>query len=210
MDGDARTARTPVGRVHLGTRRKLLLSVAAVGTSAAVMAVGTYASFTASASRGHQVTTGVPQLVLGTTGAATNRLGIDALNLAPGESVHRSFDVTNGGSAHFTTVTLSSAATTSSILDTDTVHGLQAQLERCSVPWVESGTSPNFSYTCSGTRTVVVPFRPVTMTAVPLSGMLSVDPGRTDHLMLTEMLPATADNTFVNQMTALTFTINAS
>lgn len=206
MDGAALTARTPT----LGTRRKLLLSVAAVGTSVAVMATGTYASFSASASRGHQVTTGVPQLVLGATGAVTNRLGIDALNIAPGESFHRAFDVTNQGTTTFATMTLSSDATTSSILDTDAVNGLQARVERCTTPWVESGTSPAFTYTCSGTRSTVVAVRPVRMTSVPLTGLASAAPGGTDHLMLTEMLPATADNTFVNQMSALTFTINAS
>lgn len=203
--------RTPAAAgVQLGTRRKLLLSVAAVGASVAVMAVGTYASFTASASRGHQVTTGVPQLVLGDTGAASNRLGIDALNIAPGETWYRSFDVTNGGSAHFSTVTLSTDVTTSSILDSDPVNGLQARIERCSVPWVEAGAQPDFTYTCAGTRTVVVPFRPVVMTTVPLPGMHVLNPGGTDHLLLTEMLPTTADSTFVNRMTALTFIINAS
>lgn len=210
MDGDAFGARTPATGVQLGTRRKLLLSVAAIGASVAVMAVGTYASFTASASRGHQVTTGVPQLVLGETGAASNRLGIDALNLAPGETVYRSFDVRNGGTAHFTTVTMSTDVTTSSILDTDTVNGLQARIERCSVPWAESGASPNFSYTCGGTRETLVPFRPVVMSAVPLAGMHVVDPDGVDHLLLTEMLPTTADGAFVNRMTALTFVINAS
>lgn len=210
MDGDALAARTPGTGIRLGTRRKLLLSTAAAGAAVAVMVTGTYASFSASASRGHQVTTGVPQLVLGATGAATNRLGVDALNLAPGESVYRSFDVTNGGTSSFATMTLSTEATTSSVLDTDAVNGLQARVERCSAPWTESGTSPALTYTCSGTRSTVVALRPVRMTSVPLTGMASATPDGTDHLLLTEMLPASADNTFVNQMSALTFTVNAS
>ena len=48
------------------------------------------------------------------------------------------------------------------------------------------------------------------MSAVPLAGMHVVDPDGVDHLLLTEMLPTTADGAFVNRMTALTFVINAS
>jgi hypothetical protein len=47
------------------------------------------------------------------------------------------------------------------------------------------------------------------MASVPLAGMASASPNGTDHLLLTETLPSTADNSFQNQMTAVTFTFNA-
>ena len=196
-------------RPHLGTRRKVVLSVATLAVSAAVTVTGTYAAFTASASRGHQVTTGVPLLTLGTTGTAANRLGVDATNLGPGDSVYRAFDVTNAGTITFTALTVSTEITTSSLLDTDPVNGLKGQLESCSNPWTESGTSPAFTYTCTGTRAPVLATRPVAMAGQPLPGLKSLRPGGTDHLLLTETLPLSADNRFINQLTALTYTFNA-
>ncbi|WP_143028742.1 hypothetical protein [Quadrisphaera sp. DSM 44207] len=171
---------------------------------------GTYASFTASVSRGHTVTTAVPLLELGATGTAANRLGVDALALAPGDVYRRAFDVTNSGTAAFAAYTVSTTATTSSLLDTDGTNGLQVKLERCSAPWTETGTGPALAYTCPGTTALALPARRVAMTAVPLSGMLSAAPGGTDHMLLTVTLPATADNSFQNQMSAITYTFNGS
>ena len=48
------------------------------------------------------------------------------------------------------------------------------------------------------------------MTAVPLGSMQSATPGGTDQLLLTEHLPTTADNTFQNQTSAFTFTVDAA
>ena len=206
---EAAPAPPSAGTAVLGTRRKVLLSAAAIGVSATLAVTGTLASFSASVSRGHTLTTGVPTLVLGATGAATNRLGIDATGLAPGNVVYRAFDITNSGTVPFTSYTLSSTATTSSLLDTDLTRGLQARVERCSLPWAESGTSPSFTYTCPGTRTDMVASRPVIMVSVPLAGMSSAAPDGTDHLLLSETLPTGADNSFQNQMTAVTFTFNA-
>lgn len=109
-------AQAPVrDHFQLGTRRKVLLSVAALGAAGAVAVTGTYASFTASVSRGHQVTTGVPQLVLGAVGTSGNRLGVDALNIGPGDSLYRAFDLTNTGTTTFTSLVVSTDVTTSSL-----------------------------------------------------------------------------------------------
>ena len=147
---------------------------------------------------------------LGATGAVTNRLDVDATGLSPSASVHRTFDVVNSASTTFSTFTLSTTATTSSLLDTDAVDGLQVRLERCTTAWTESGSAPGYTYSCSGTRTQALAFRPVAMTAVPLGSMQSATPGGTDHLLLTEHLPTTADNTFQNQTSAFTFTVDAA
>lgn len=205
-----RDPRPPQPRAHLGTRRKVALSVATLAVSAAVTVTGTYAAFTASASRGHQVTTGVPLLSFGTVGTSANRLGVDATNLGPGDLVYRAFDLTNSGTTRFTALTVSTDVTTSSLLDTDPVNGLKGQLESCSTAWTESGTSPALTYTCSGTRAPVLAARPVAMSSVPLTALQSLRPGGVDHLLLTETLPVTADNRFINQMTALTYVFNAS
>ena len=194
---------------ELGNRRKLLLSAAAVGASAVVAVTGTMASFSTSVSRGHTVATGVPDLLLGATGGVGNRLDVDTTGLSPGDSFAKAFDITNAGSTDFTSYSMTTSFATSSLLDTDAADGLQVRLERCSDPWVESGTLPAFSYACPGTRTTVVAFRPIAMSAVPLAGMASAVPGATDHMLLTEMLPTTAGNAFQNLSTAVVFTFDA-
>jgi len=104
---------------------------------------------------------------------------------------------------------VSTEVAASSLLDTDLRDGLKGQLETCSVPWVEAGTAPAFTCTCPGSRATVLPVRPVAMSSVPLTGLASLRPGGTDHLLLTETLPSTADNRFTGQLTALTYAFNA-
>ncbi|WP_432494788.1 TasA family protein [Kineococcus gypseus] len=203
------------GRDRDERRRKVVLTALVAAAVTAVATQGSEATFTATASRGHSITTGNPMLVLGLTGTPANRLGVDVTGLIPGGTAQRSFDLQNTGSYTLTSYTLSTTVTTSSLLDTDTTNGLQVKLERCSVPWVESGTLPNFSYTCGpasspGTTTTVVPLRPISFTNVPVTGMVSAAPTGTDHLLLTEQLPATAGNSFQNLTSAVTFTFNAS
>jgi len=203
------------GRRHgLSTSTKITLSLAALLVSLGVAVTGTYAAFTASVSRGHQVSSATPVLSLGAVNASTNRLGVDAPNIGPGDSVYRAFDLTNSGTAKFTAVGMGIQVTTASLLTTDATNGLQATLERCTgTGWVESGTSPNFTYTCSGTRSTVVPKGAVATlaaTTTATAGLQALLPGGTDHLLLTETLPATADNTFQSLTSSLTYIFNAS
>jgi len=203
---------TAPARFELGNRRKVLLSLGALGAAAAVAVTGTFAAFTASVSRGHQVTTGTPTLVLGAAGAATNRLGIDIAGLSPGQSYYRSFDLQNTGTSTFSTLAVDTQVTSSSLLDTDATNGLQAMIESCSAPWVESGVSPAYTYTCpsGATRSTVLSSRPVKINAIAVPGLNALTAMGLDHLLLTESLPLSADNRFQNQMTALTYEFNAS
>jgi hypothetical protein len=89
----------------------------------------------------------------------------------PNTSAARSFDITTVGDTTFTSYTLSTIATTHSRLDTDLVNGIQIRLESCSNSWTETGSSPNFSYTRSGTTTVLIANKP----------RLRPRPARRDH-----------------------------
>ncbi len=195
---------------EVGVGRKLLLSAAALGSSLAVAATGTYAAFSASVADGHSVATGTAQLVLGAAGSAANRLAVDAVDLSPGDTVQRAFDLRNSGTTDLATFTLTTTGTAASPLYTDTVHGLQVRLERCTVPWTEAGSAPGYTYGCTGSRTTVLAYRPVAMTAQALSGMLAGQPGGTDHLLLTEHLPTTADNTFQGEAATVTYVVDAA
>lgn len=192
------------------TGRKLLVTGVVLVAAAAVATKGSTATFTASASRSHQITTGNPSLVLGATGSAANRLGVDVSALVPNASAYRTFDIMNVGDTAFTSYTLTTVATTHSLLDTDQVNGIQMKLESCSNAWTESGTTPNFTYTCSGTASTVVSSRPIIQNNVPLPGLRSWAPNGTDHLLVTETLPSTADSAFQNANSAITYTFNAA
>ena len=53
--------------------------------------------------------------------------------IAPGDTIQRSVDLIDSGSLDLASVTLTTTATSSSLLDTDTTNGLQMVIDKCSV-----------------------------------------------------------------------------
>jgi predicted ribosomally synthesized peptide with SipW-like signal peptide len=176
----------------------VLLSLLLVLLALLVVGLGAYATFTSTTSQSHLVTTGTVTIALGATGASTNRLNVNASGVAPGDTIQRSFDLINQGSLNLASITLTTTATSSSLLDTDSTNGLQMVVDRCSVAWTEAGTAPAYTYTCSGTTSSVLASRAVIGTNLALSNLGSLTAGATDHLHMTLTLPASADNTFQN------------
>jgi predicted ribosomally synthesized peptide with SipW-like signal peptide len=185
---------------------RLLLSACVLGVAASIAGLATYATFTSSTSASQSVSSGTVTIGLGATGASTNRLNIAAANIAAGDTIQRSVDLINSGSINLSAITLSSAATTSSLLDTDTTNGLQLAIDRCSVPWTEAGTSPAFTYTCSGTTTSVLASRAIVGSNLTLSNLGSLTAGATDRLRFTLTLPSAAPNTLQNQSSVIQYT----
>jgi predicted ribosomally synthesized peptide with SipW-like signal peptide len=175
--------------------KKALLTLAALGTAASIAGLGTFATFTSTTSASQTVASGTVTIALGATGASTNRLTVNASGVVPGDTMQRSFDLANSGSQDLASISLTSSATTSSALDTDATTGLQMLIERCSVAWVEAGTSPAFTYTCAGTTSTVLASRAVVGSSLALSNLTTTTSGNTDHLRLTLTLPSTAGNT---------------
>jgi spore coat-associated protein N len=189
----------------LSDSEKLALSVVVILVALCLVGIGAFASFTSSTTASQSVSTGTVTIALGATGAQTNRLTVNATGLAPGNSFERSFDLSNEGSLNLNAITLTTTATASSLLDTDATNGLQMQIESCSAAWTESGSSPAFSYTCSGTTNNVLTSSPIIGSALALSNLSSLTAGATDHLMLTVTLPTTAGNTFQNQSSTIQY-----
>ena len=100
-----------------------------------------------------------------------------------GDSVDKVLDLVNDGTTAFGSVTKKMSATTSSILDTDQVNGLQLKVQKCSVAWTASS--------CSGASSTLYA-GPMVVTQ-PLTGATSLNPGGVDHLLLTASLPASAN-----------------
>jgi spore coat-associated protein N len=189
------------------TLKRLLGSFAVVGVAAAMAGLGTFATFTSSTSASHTISSGTVSIALGATGASTNRLTVGASNVVPGDTIQRSVDLINNGGAsadNLSGIVLTTTASPSSLLDTETTSGLQMVIEKCSVAWTETGTAPAYTYTCSGTTSTVLASRAVIGANIALSNLSSLTTGSTDHLRVTLTLPTAAPNT----MQGLTSTIS--
>jgi spore coat-associated protein N len=196
--------------LHSSVWRKLLLSIAAIGSAAAVAGFGTYASFTSSTSASQSVASGTVTIGLGATGASTNRLTVGASNIAAGDTIQRSVDLINQGSLNLASISLTTTATTSSLLNTDTTSGLQMVIDKCSVPWTEAGTAPAYTYTCSGTTSTVLASTPIVGSNMSLSNLSALTTGTTDHLRVTLTLPSAAGNTLQNQSSVIQYTFTGT
>ena len=205
----APTSVTTKAAAPLFTLKKVGITVALLGTAAGIAGLGTFGSFTSTTSASRTDASGTVVVALGATGAVTNRLNVNSALLVPGDTVQRTVDLKNTGNQDFGSVTMTTAATASSLLNTDTTNGLQMLVERCSVPWTEAGTTPAFTYTCSGTTTTVVASRAVVGSALAMSN-LSLVAGATNNLRVKLTFPTTADNTFQNLTSSFTYTFDAT
>jgi hypothetical protein len=197
-------------RTSLSNRRKLALSAALLLLAVGMSALGAYATFTGSASVSHTVSSGTVTIALGATGASTNRLNVNATNIAPGDTIERSVDLSNTGSLDLSSVTLTTAASPSSLLDSDGSNGLQMVIDRCASAWTESGTSPAFTYSCSGGAVSVVASRAVIGSNMSLPGLSALTTGGTDHLRVTLTLPAATGNTFQGLSSTISYTFTGT
>ena len=149
-------------------------------------------------------------IALGATGASTNRLTVGASNIAPGDTIQRSVDLIDSGSIDLASITLTTNATSSSLLDTDATNGLQMVIDRCSNAWTEGGTAPAYTYTCSGATSTVLASRAIIGTNLALSNLSALTNGVTDHLRVTLSFPSAAPNSFQNQSSTVQYTFTGT
>jgi hypothetical protein len=198
---------TATSLVELSTTRKVVGSLAVLGTAAAVAGLGTYGNFTDSTTpMNTTVDTGTLSINLAQPAGAV-AIPVSTSGFVPGDSLSRSVDLINDGAAALGSVHLASAATSAAnVLTTDAVNGLQLSVKACSVAWTQGGTSSAPTYTCGGTERTVMAGPAVSNTQ--LSSPASLAMGGVDRLVFTLSLPASADNTFQgkNASLSLTFT----
>jgi spore coat-associated protein N len=186
-------------------RREVMVPMATFAVGALLAGTGAFATWTANSSANHTVAAGTVQIALGNTGASTNRLTVNASGLVPGDTIQRSFDISNTGSQGLASLALTTTASPSSLLDTDATNGLQMVIDRCSVAWTESGSSPAFSYTCGGSTSTITSSRPVIQSSLAMSGLGTLTAGGSDNLRLTLTLPSGAPNTLQGLTSTLTY-----
>lgn len=188
------------------TARKIVGSLAVVGTAAAVAGLGTYGSFTDSTTPlNTSVETGT--LSINLTQGGTVAVPASTTGFVPGDSISRGINLVNDGTVALGGLSVASTVTTASnLLTTDATNGLQLSVKGCSVAWTQGGTPTAPTYTCSGTERTVLT-GPVANSA-PLTGPASLAAGGVDYLVFTVSLPTTAGNAFqgLNAGLSLTFT----
>jgi spore coat-associated protein N len=188
----------------LSTRAKLLASAALLAAAAGAAGLGTFGSFTSTTSASESVSSGTVVIALGANGTAANRLTVAATGIVPGDTMQRAVALSNTGDQSLSAITLTTTATTTSLLDTDP-NGLVMKIEKCSTAWVEAGTAPAYTYTCTGTKTTVLAQQPIVGANLALSGLSSVANAGVDNLMVTMTLPVAADNNLQGKTSVINF-----
>jgi len=191
------------------TGAKVLLTIALCVAAAGLVGIGAYATFTGTSSASHGVSTGTLTLTMGAPGTPANRLTVNAVDVAPGDTIQRAVDLVVGGSIDAGSATLGTVASASSLLDADAVNGLQLTLDRCSQPWTEAEPEPGVhTYTCGGTVSAVLASVPVIVVDTALAN-LDLAAGAVSHLRVTLGLPSSADNSFQGLASTIEYTFSA-
>jgi hypothetical protein len=185
-----------------GSLARVLGSLGVVGAAAAVAGMGAFGSFTDSTSPAPvTIQSGVVSIALSAgDGSATVPLAFNGV--VPGASVSQAINLVNDGDAALSSVRLATVATRSSVMDTDTVNGLQMTVQSCSVAW-----APDFS--CAGAVRTLMGAGPVVRDA-PLTDPASLAAGATDHLAVSLSLPAAAGDAFKDRSSGLALTFTAT
>jgi hypothetical protein len=122
-----------------GTTRKVLGSLAVIGTAAAVAGLGTFGTFTDSTTPvSAQLTSGTVSIDLAQPAAPIPAV---TTGLLPGDSIARTLTLVNDGNSPLSSVALGVSTTNPSVLTTDPVNGLQLTLKACSVAWTQGATT---------------------------------------------------------------------
>jgi spore coat-associated protein N len=193
----------------LAIRRRWYPLIGALAVAVVLVAYLASASFLGDATATHATSTAVVEITIGPEPNLGNQLTIPIDNLLPGDQALRAFAL-NVGDVELSAVSLTTEATTSSVLDTDADIGLYLAMARCSIPFdFAPGAGPggmDYITDCSGDLDMLF-FRPVIFEDQPLIG-LDLDEGATNYLAVVVPLPAEADESFsgAQSVIRLTFT----
>lgn len=188
---------------------KVALSTAIVMIAAALVGVGTFATFTDTAAVSVAHTSGTLTLAPINANGANNRLSIGASNIAAADTIDRTVNVKNTGTIDLSDVVLTTTPTVSSLLNTDTTNGLQMVIDKCSVAWTEGGTPPAYTYSCGGTTSSVLASTPVIGTNLALSN-IDVTAGADNFLRVRLTLPSAAPNSLQGQSSTISYAFTAT
>jgi hypothetical protein len=202
------STKTPL--VERNTARKIVGSLAVVGTAAAVAGLGTYGNFTDSTTPlNTTVDTGTMSINLTQPGGAV-AIPVSTAGFVPGDSMSRAVNLVNDGGTALGSVSLTSALTTpSNALTSDGVNGLQLSVKACSVAWTQGGTPSAPTYTCSGAERTLMSGSAAPQTSA-LVNPTSLAAGGVDNVVFTISLPTSAGNNMQGLTAGLSLTFTAA
>ena len=194
--------------VERSTTRKVVGSLAILGTAAAVAGLGTYGNFTDSTTpMNTTVDTGTLSINLAQPGGAV-AIPVSTTGFVPGDSMSRAVNLVNDGGSALGSVNVNSALTSpANVLTTDTINGLHLSVKACSVAWTQGGTPTAPTYTCSGTERSLLSGS-ASPRSTDLVSPASLAAGGVDNLVFTISLPTSAGNNMqgLSASLGLTFT----
>ena len=133
---------------------KLAIVAAATVGGTALVGSSVFASLTATASNtsAHSVTSGTLKFTQAASGVSGLTAGFSTAvtGLAPGDTINRFIDLTNGGTLAGASWTLGLADSATTKLTTDAVNGLAVVVKECTVAYT------TVTGACSGTETTMV------------------------------------------------------
>ncbi|XAS68274.1 TasA family protein [Micrococcaceae bacterium Sec5.7] len=182
---------TDTARPSRPSHRRLIAALALGAAGLAVTGSGVYAALTATASNtsAQSVTSGTLSLTMFNNG---NGFGQSVSNLAPGDTVNRYVNLTQGSDLDAKALTLGVSAAAANKLTNDAINGLQATVTQCVGGTWTAGTG-----VCSGTTTILVASTPLsTLAATPASVVAGpVSAGTVLNLKIALTLPDQAETT---------------
>jgi hypothetical protein len=201
------STKTPL--VERNTARKIVGSLAVVGTAAAVAGLGTYGNFTDSTTPlNTTVDTGTMSINLTQPGGAV-AIPVSTAGFVPGDSMSRAVNLVNDGGTALGSVSLASTLTTpANALTSDGVNGLQLSVKTCSVAWTQGGTPSAPTYTCSGAERTLMAGSAVNNAT--LANPASLAAGGVDNVVFTISLPTSAGNNMQGLTAGLSLTFTAA
>lgn len=172
---------------------KVAIVVAATLGGTALVSSSVFASLTATAfnTSAQSVSTATLKLTQAASGVAGLTAGFTSpvTSMAPGDTVNRFIDLSNGGTMAGQSLTLKVADSGTTVLTTDPTNGLQVTVKECSVVYTTTTGA------CSGTETPVVTTSANTLLTAQTATVSTLAVSSTVHLKFIINLPAGSETT---------------
>ncbi len=182
-------------------------SLVAVAVGGARAALNTHVIWPDTSAAGH-VPPGTVTVSLAAPADSSDGATFNASALVPGTTVATAIDLVVNTSLRPYTITVTTMATSSSLLDQDPRTGLRLTIDRCSIPWEPVPGTARPGYRCPGRSVSVLAPRPVLTSNLPLSNLdadADADEGK-HHLLFSLTLPENAGNEFQGLSSTIHYT----
>ena len=138
--------------------------------------------------------------------AGDGKVAFSADGMVPGDSMQRTFKLSNDGDTDLSSIILTSTPAAASLLTTGEA-GLTLVIDSCPVPWVESAAGSNV-FGCAAPVTVLKT-QAATFSGVSLTPLASLKANAADNLRVTFTLPLKADDRYQGLRTTIALQFDA-